>query len=124
MTSNLNSMTGIDDVKRCIAEPTTVYHSEIGVPGVLFPDSTVTDLTGLMNRRIAFERPPFDGYCLASPPEVLFLPHWTHESLNREIADSECLQLYARPRGVPESSSTLFIRRDLVARFDACTNRP
>jgi len=124
MTSHLNSMTGIDDVKRCIAEPTNIYHSEIGVPGVLFPDSTVTDLTGLMNRRLAFERPRFDSYCLASPPDVLFLPHWTHARLNEDIAESRCIQLYARPHGIPESSSTLFIRRDLIARFDACTGRP
>ena len=59
------AMTGIDVVRRCVREPTHIYHSELGVPGVLFPESKITDLSGLMNPRLVFERSSFDEYCLA-----------------------------------------------------------
>ena len=103
----MSAMTGIEVVQQCVPEPTHLYHSELGVPGVLFRRSKVTDLSGLMNPRLVFDRPAFDDYCLADPPEVLFLPHWTHARLNDEIERSRCLALYARPNGILPSSSTL-----------------
>jgi hypothetical protein len=123
MALHSSAFTGLYTVKRCVQEPTHLYHSELGLPGVLFPRSRITDLTGLMNPQLVFERAAFDDYCLEDPPEVLFLPHWTHLRLNAEIEAGQCIQQYTRPHGIPPSSSTLYIRRDLVADFDRCQLR-
>jgi hypothetical protein len=107
-------------VKACLPEPLHIYHSEIGVTGLLFLDSRVTDLSGLMNRHMVFDRTPFDDICLADPPQVLFLPHHVYKRLNREIKRGRCLRQYARPRGIPRTQSTLYLRRDVLAAFDRC----
>jgi hypothetical protein len=121
MARRIDAMRGATDVKACLPEPLHIYHSEIGVTGLLFLDSHITDLSGLMNRGMVFDRTPFDQTCLAAPPEVLFLPHEGYKRLNREVKRSRCLRQFARPRGVRRSHSTLYIRRDLLAAFDRCT---
>lgn len=118
--SRMKAMKGIDVVRDCLPEPVHVYHSELGVPGVMFPESRITDLSGLMNPALVFSHPTFDDYCLADPPDVLFLPHRTHERLNREILDGRCIGLFARPTGIGSSSSALYVRRDLLDRFTDC----
>lgn len=113
IASRMGALTGIYEVKRCLREPLHVYHSELGVTGMLFLESKVTDLSGLMNPRLAFGRPPFDDYCLPDLPEVIFLPHRTHVRFNEEIAQSKCLERYRHPEWIPRSSSTLYLREDL-----------
>ncbi|MEN0064120.1 MAG: hypothetical protein AAGA48_18355 [Myxococcota bacterium] len=122
ITRRMKAMVGIRKVRKCLPDTQHLYHSELGVPGVLFPDARVTDLSGLMNPRLTFERLPFDAICLPDPPEILFLPHRTHAELNAEILDSTCIQQFARPEGIPESSSTLFVRRDRLDAFERCTS--
>jgi hypothetical protein len=120
LAASLSAMEGIYTLKECLPEPTHLYHSEIGVPGVLFLQSTVTDLSGLMNPHLVFDRPSFDSYCLADPPAALFLPHRTHQRFNREIAASACLRQYRRPANMGNSSSPLYLREDLLPSFEAC----
>jgi hypothetical protein len=120
MARRLNAMLGATDVKACMPEPLHIYHSEIGVIGLLFPDSHITDLSGLMNRGMVLDHAPFDETCLAAPPDVFFLPHLNYVELNREIQRSRCLRQFRRPRGIRRSQSTLYIRSDRVADFDRC----
>jgi hypothetical protein len=118
----MRSVRGLWDLKRCLPEPLHVYHSEIGAPGLVLPASTITDLAGLMSNRLTFERPPFDELCLHDRPEAIFLPHRTYVALKREILASACLRQYTRFEG--GSSSPLYIRSDLAARFRACAAPP
>ncbi|HVR18457.1 MAG TPA: hypothetical protein VMS65_02130, partial [Polyangiaceae bacterium] len=96
----------------------TLYHSEIGVPGLVLPHARIVDLAGLMSRSIALDRPRFDAYCSRDRPEVVFLPHRNYAEQNREIAASACLRGYTRVIG--RSSSPLYVRNDLAAAFDGC----
>lgn len=116
----MKAMKGIDIVRDCLPEPLHLYHSELGVPGVLFPRSRVTDLSGLMNPALVFGHPVFDDLCLPDPPDVLFLPHRTHERLVREILASRCLEGFVRTTGFGDTSSPLYIRRDRFEAFEAC----
>jgi hypothetical protein len=118
----MSTMRGLYEVKKCLPEPINLYHSELGAPGALFLDSRITDLSGLMNRRLVFEAPPFDEYCLADPPDVLFMPHKTHARLNREIRQSRCFRQFTHPPDIRRSPSTIYIRNDLLPGFRACTN--
>jgi hypothetical protein len=111
---------GLSEVKRCIRQPTHMYQSELGLPGVMFLRSRITDLSGLMNPGIAFGHADFDSDCLRDPPEVLFLPHRTHRHLNERIANGRCIQRFARVDDVPASSTPLYIRRDLLPGFQRC----
>ena len=43
MARRLNAMRGATDVKACLPEPLHIYHSEIGVTGLMFLDSHITD---------------------------------------------------------------------------------
>lgn len=123
IASRMWALTGLYEVKRCLPEPLHLYHSELGVTGVLFADSKLTDLSGLMNPKLVFERPAFDSYCLADLPDVLFLPHRTHVRFNQEIAASECLKRYVHPERIQGSSSTLYLRADRLAEFERCPPR-
>ena len=103
---------GIKTLRRSFREPIHIYHSEIGVPGVLFLNSRVTDLSGLMNRRMTLGHLPFDSLCSEDQPEAIFLPHKNYRELNRQILRSACLAKYTRV--VSKSSSPLYIRNDLL----------
>ncbi len=109
---------GINSIKACLAEPLHIYHSEIGIPGILFEKSAVTDTAGLMDREIAFEGMNFEKRCQAQRPEVIFLPHRNYQRLRAEIARSLCIKSYTRV--VKDSSSPLYIRTDLLADFLPC----
>jgi hypothetical protein len=111
---------GLSEVKRCLAEPMHIYHSELGLPGVLFLGSRITDLSGLMNPRIALGMAAFDEDCQRDPPEVFFLPHRDYRHFNESIAASSCLRLYARVESTAPFSSPLYVRRDKFREFKRC----
>jgi len=117
-SAEVTTTRGLFEVARCIAGPETLYHSEIGVPGLVLPDWRVVDLVGLMSNELARHRPPFDEYCLRDRPAVLFLPHKNYRALNAEIRKSACLREYTL--AVQDSSSPLYIRSDLSPAFNAC----
>jgi hypothetical protein len=106
-------------IKRCLGETTHMFHTELGLPGVVLPDSRITDLTGLMSPRIVFDHASFDALCAPGPPDVIYLPHWTHARLNEELAAGECVKQFEEPSGPPPHRRFL-VRKDLLARFEAC----
>jgi hypothetical protein len=109
---------GIDAVRACIPEPLRLYHSEIGIPGIMLQRSTITDMAGLMDEDIALHGMDFDARCMADRPEVLYLPHRVYESLRERISRSQCIRDYRLV--VRDSSSPLYIRKDLAPDFLAC----
>jgi hypothetical protein len=115
------TLRGIRAVEACIPQPLHLYHTEIGVPGVLFHDSTVTDMAGLMDTQIALHGMDFDARCTRDRPEVIFLPHRNYRSLRDQIARGTCIRDYQRV--VRDSSSPLYIRKDLIADFLPCARR-
>jgi hypothetical protein len=118
-TSEVTSFRGLGDLVRCIPELRQLYHSEIGVVGVVLPKARIVDLVGLMSKEIAFSDPRFDDYCLRDLPEAIFLPHRNYAELNREIAGSSCIRRYTRVTN--KSSSPLYVRSDLAGPFQACS---
>jgi hypothetical protein len=116
--AEVTTFRGLADVKRCLPGIRQLYHSEVGVPGVVFPDARVVDLAGLMSERIASSRSRFDDYCLEDRPEVIFLPHKSYVVRNLEIAGSRCIRGYERM--TRKSSSPLFVRADLAEPFRRC----
>ena len=114
----ITTVRGIRALRACLDEPLHIYHSEIGAPGVVFQHSTVTDLAGLMDEEIALGEWDFDSRCEADQPEVLFLPHRVYGALRAEISGGTCIRNYRSI--VRNSSSPLYLRRDLVPAFRAC----
>jgi hypothetical protein len=109
---------GIHAVKQCLPEPLHLYHSEIGVFGVMFQRSTITDLAGLMDAEIARHGLDFDARCQADRPEVLYLPHRNYKRLRQQIEGGTCIRDYVRAVG--DSSSPLYVRKDLAPDFIDC----
>lgn len=119
--SRNSGQVGIEVIRRCFSEPLQIMHSELGIPGVLFPESRILDFTGLANPAVAQSRFDFEQLCETSRPEFIFRPHVTHQRLNRELDHSACLaQNYVRVRAPRYSSCPLHVRRDLLAKFEAC----
>jgi hypothetical protein len=116
-SAEVTTTRGLFELRRCVPLR-TVYHSEIGVPGLVLPNVRVVDLAGLMSKTLALEHPHFDVYCLSERPEAIFLPHKTYAEQNREILGSECLREYTRV--IRESSSPLYVRSDLLPAFERC----
>lgn len=112
---------GIESVRACVPEPFHMYHTEIGVPGVVFQRSTVTDMAGLMDTEIARHGMDFEARCLADRPEVLYLPHRNYTTLREQISRSACFRDYRRVVG--NSSSPLYIRKDLARDFLTCARQ-
>jgi hypothetical protein len=112
---------GIRAVRACLPEPLTLYHSEIGIPGLLFPRSRVVDLAGLMDRELARGGVDLGARCQRDRPEVFFLPHRNYKRQRELILASTCLRDYRLV--VEKSSSPLYIRNDLVDDFVACARR-
>ena len=117
----ITTVRGLRTVRACLPEPLHIYHTEIGVPGVWFAGSTITDMAGLMDRDIALRGMDFDARCLRDRPEVVFLPHRNYAALRRQIAAGTCLRGYTKV--VRESSSPLHVRNDLLPAFRACARR-
>lgn len=109
---------GVFDVARCLPEGSTVYHSEMGVPGLVLYRMRVVDLVGLLSRDVALRGPNFQERCAQERPEAIFLPHRNYRTLNERIQSSACFADYVRI--VDKSSSALHVRADLAPRFLAC----
>ena len=108
----------IGKVRACLGEEITLYHSEIGLPGVMFPEATITDLAALMTPDLVFGKTTFDELCAREAPEVIYLPHRVYDTLNDEILTSACIEEYTEVRG--DSSSPLYIRNDLLSAYRSC----
>ena len=109
---------GVFDVARCLPPGSTVYHSEMGIPGLALYRMRVVDLVGLLSRDVALRGPRFQERCAAERPEAIFLPHRNYRALNDRIRASACFQDYVRV--VDHSSSPLHVRADLAPAFLAC----
>jgi hypothetical protein len=111
---------GIAAVRACLPGPLHIYHSEIGIPGVVFPRSTITDLAGLMDRDFAagLGDGRFEARCAADRPEVIWLPHRFYKDQRALILGGACITGYRRM--VKSSSSPLYVRADLAADFLTC----
>ena len=83
---------GVFDVARCLPAGSTVYHSEMGVPGLVLYRMNVIDQAGLLSRDVAMGGRSFQARCSQERPEAIFLPHRNYRALNAEI----CL-LYTSP---------------------------
>ena len=121
MLRRSRSVVGMDRIARCFGQPLTLMHSELGIPGVVFLESRVTDYTGLANRDVTERRFDFEQVCRTERPEFIFRPHWTHAQLNESLNHSVCLaEEYVEAKLSRPSSCPLFVRKDLAAKFDAC----
>lgn len=109
---------GVFDVARCLPAGSTVYHSEMGVPGLALYRMSVIDQAGLLSRDVAMGGRSFQTRCAEDRPEAIFLPHRNYRALNTEIAASECIGDYVRV--VERSSSALHVRADLAQGFMRC----
>jgi hypothetical protein len=117
-SAEVTTTRGIFDVERCLPKDATVYHSEVGVPGIVLPGARIVDLAGLMSREIALGRPTFDALCGRERPQAIFLPHRNYVERNREVLASDCIAFYTRV--VQRSSSPLYVRKDLARNFLGC----
>lgn len=111
----VTTVRGLFDVARCLPDARTVYHSEMGVTGLVLLRARVVDLVGIVSD---LRGESFDPACQRDRPEAIFLPHRSYEDLNAEIQRSECLRSYRRV--VQRSSSPLHVREDLAAPFLRC----
>jgi hypothetical protein len=109
---------GLGAVKACLPAPRHIFHSEIGVPGELFPQVDVIDFAGLMHEDVARGAFDVEGRCTADQPEVIFLPHKVYRTLRQRVETSGCLRNYTRM--VSDSSCPLFVRNDLADDFRRC----
>ncbi len=109
---------GIYDLRRCLPDLHTLYHSEMGIPGLLFPDARVVDLVGLLSNAVALEHEDFETMCQRDRPEAIFLPHRGYATLRARIEASPCFRNYQRM--VDQSSAPLYVRRDLAQRLLSC----
>lgn len=115
LISETTSWRGLEQLAHCLGGEIHLYHSEIGVPGVLLPGARITDLGGLMNPALALEGVDVDALCLQEQPEAVFLPHRNYAALNAALSEGACLQGYTRV--VERGSSPLFIRSDLLQQY-------
>ena len=111
--SEVTTVRGVWDVHRCLPDAKAVYHSEMGVTGLVLADTRVVDLAGIVSRP-----EPFEEACARDRPEAIFLPHKNYEVLNARIAASACFADYRR--AIDRSSSPLHIRADLYDDFMHC----
>jgi len=114
---NDQSLTGIDVIRRCFSQPVQLVHSELGIPGVLLSESRIIDYTGLANPSVARGHFDFEKLCAGERPEFIFRPHWTHKRLNEQLSASPCLASQYTGAAVSES---LFVRNDLIEKFNVC----
>jgi hypothetical protein len=117
--SEVTTLRGLFDVERCLPRDVTVYHSEMGAPGLALPDARLVDLAGLLSIVPApADADGFERMCAADRPAAIFLPHKNYAEQQRAIRQSRCLTNYVR--AVRRSSSPLHVRRDLWPSFREC----
>lgn len=112
------SWAGIDTLRRCLGPGATVAHSELGVPGMLFPEGRVLDLGGLMDTaplRAGFD---VEAWCAEHAPDAVFLPHPNYTRLRAALEESACLRAFTHLEA-GRSSSPLYVRTELIA-ADPC----
>jgi hypothetical protein len=120
-----SSDVGIEMIQRCFPEPFQLTHSEIGLPGVLFLESRIIDLSGLANPEIVHKTFDFDQLCERERPEFIFRPHPTYGALNAELDRSHCLAREYSPVPLPRRSNCpLLVRNDRLSRYLACADAP
>jgi hypothetical protein len=99
-------------------QPKNVYHTDVGAPGVLFADGKVTDLDGILNEELTFDRKPFEELCRRDRPDAIFFPNLAYPRLRAEIAGSACFKDY---EAIP--NTRLYVRRDRIAAYRAAATR-
>ncbi|MEO8181007.1 MAG: hypothetical protein ABI895_19400, partial [Deltaproteobacteria bacterium] len=95
-------------------KPGMIYHTDMGAPGVLFPESKVVDLDGLLNEDITLRGKHFEELCEADQPEAIFVPNPGYARLRNEILASQCIKRYVAVTG---ESTPLYIRGDVLNRY-------
>jgi hypothetical protein len=90
----------------------TIYHTDMGAPGVLFPEARVVDLDGLLNEDITLRHVPFEELCRADLPDAIFIPNEGYPRLRAEVLHSVCLRAY-RAVNKPRRWA-LFLREDVL----------
>lgn len=114
----VTTVRGIFDVARCLPSDEPVYHSEMGVTGVVLIDRRVVDLAGIVSKGPGIEGKSFQTLCEADRPAAIFLPHRNYKAQNAEIQAAPCFADYVRV--VDRSSSPLYVRRDHHDAFLQC----
>jgi hypothetical protein len=92
-----------------------LFHTDMGAPGLLFPEARVVDLDGLLNEAITLHGARFEALCQADRPEAIFLPNESYPELRREVGQSACLRDYRTVDDDP--TSPLRIRADLREQY-------
>jgi hypothetical protein len=105
---------GIERLRDKLA-PRVVYHTDMGAPGLLFPEAKVVDLDGLLNESIALHGARFDELCRADQPDAIYYPKPNYARLRQEILTSPCFLGYQAVTTPDEV--VLYVRSDLVARY-------
>ncbi|MEY2931101.1 MAG: hypothetical protein RL033_1850 [Pseudomonadota bacterium] len=108
-----NVFRGLEQLREKL-KPSVIYHTDMGAPGMLFPEAKVVDLDGLLNEDITLHGKHFEELCNADQPEAIFVPNAGYERLRNEILESQCIQGY---EAVTSGSAPLHIRRDLLGRY-------
>lgn len=111
-----SSWQGLGKLRHCLGSELHIYHSEIGVLGVLLPNARITDLGGLMNPALTLEGMDVDAMCLRDQPDAIFLPQHNYAALKAALTEGECIQGYTQV--VKEGGSPLFVRTDLLEDFE------
>jgi hypothetical protein len=96
-------------------DPKVIYHTDMGAPGLLFPEAKVVDLDGLLNEDITLRGAHFEELCQKDRPEAVFVPNLGYRQLREEVLSSQCLKDYRRM--TPTRGAPLYVRSDLVARY-------
>jgi hypothetical protein len=117
-SAEVTTTRGIFDVARCLPAAKTVYHSEMGVTGLVLIHMRAVDMVGLLSKDTVLGKKNFEQYCSEDRPEVIFLPHKNYQRLNKDVRAAPCFQDYRQM--VNKSSSPLFVRQDLAEQFLAC----
>jgi hypothetical protein len=95
--------------------PKTIYHTDMGAPGVLFLESRVVDLDGLLNEDITLRGARFEELCQADRPDAIYVPHEGYRELRQEVLSSRCLENYRAVVG--GENGRLRVRADLAHRY-------
>jgi hypothetical protein len=98
--------------------PRVLFHTDMGAPGVLFPEARVVDVDGLLNPEITLHGASVEALCRRERPDVFYVPNATYPALRAEVLRGECIKGYQRV--VPlDRFTTLHVRRDLLPRYGA-----
>ena len=98
--------------------PRVLFHTDMGAPGVLFPEARVVDIDGLLNPAIALRHMSVEELCRRERPDVFYVPNAAYPSLRAAILGGRCIQDYRRV--VPlDRFTTLHVRSDLLPLYGA-----